>query len=201
MARARGIEVIVDGAHAFAHFPFTHADLDCDYYGTSLHKWLFAPHGTGFLYVRKSKIKDALAADGRARRRWTTNIRKFEEIGTHPAANHNGDRRGADVPRGHRRSSARPRACATSATAGRSASPARRACKHPHELRSGDVLRHRERRDRGRRHGEARTAPVGQAPDHRRRPSCTTNSRACASPRTSTRRSTRSTSSPRRWRR
>ena len=56
MARERGIEVIVDGAHAFAHFPFTHADLDCDYYGTSLHKWLFAPHGTGFLYVRRSKI-------------------------------------------------------------------------------------------------------------------------------------------------
>ena len=40
MGRERGIEVIVDGAHAFAHFPFTLADLDCDYYGTSLHKWL-----------------------------------------------------------------------------------------------------------------------------------------------------------------
>src|SRR2546430_17300124 len=39
-ARARGIEVIVDGAHAYAHFPFTRDDLDCDYYGTSLHKWL-----------------------------------------------------------------------------------------------------------------------------------------------------------------
>src|SRR5207249_9536945 len=50
MGRERGIEVIVDGAHAFAHFPFTLADLDCDYYGTSLHKWLLAPHGTGFLY-------------------------------------------------------------------------------------------------------------------------------------------------------
>jgi selenocysteine lyase/cysteine desulfurase len=56
--RERGIDVIVDGAHAFAHFPFTHADLDCDFYGTSLHKWLTAPHGTGFLYVRKSRIKD-----------------------------------------------------------------------------------------------------------------------------------------------
>jgi len=49
MGRQRGIEVIVDGAHAFAHFPFKHADLDCDYYGTSLHKWLLAPVGTGFL--------------------------------------------------------------------------------------------------------------------------------------------------------
>jgi len=56
MARARGIEVIVDGAHAFAQFPFLHQDLDCDYYGTSLHKWLLAPIGTGMLYVRKSKI-------------------------------------------------------------------------------------------------------------------------------------------------
>jgi len=57
MARSRGIEAIVDGAHAYAQFPFTHQDLDCDYYGTSLHKWLLAPHGTGFLYVRKEKIE------------------------------------------------------------------------------------------------------------------------------------------------
>src|SRR5215216_85461 len=88
LGRERGIEVIVDGAHAFAHFPFKHADLDCDYYGTSLHKWLLAPHGTGFLYVRKSKIKKlwALMAADKSQ---DENIRKFEEIGTHPAANHN----------------------------------------------------------------------------------------------------------------
>src|SRR5437762_13168220 len=55
MARARGIEVIVDGAHAYAHFPFTRDELDCDYYGTSLHKWLTAPIGTGFLYVRSEE--------------------------------------------------------------------------------------------------------------------------------------------------
>ncbi len=88
MARARGIETIVDGAHAYAHFPFQQADLDCDYYGTSLHKWLLAPHGTGFLYVRKSKISKLwplMAAPDTM----TDNIRKFEEIGTHPAANHN----------------------------------------------------------------------------------------------------------------
>jgi selenocysteine lyase/cysteine desulfurase len=88
LGRERGIEVIVDGAHAFGHFPFTHRDLDCDYYGTSLHKWLFAPHGTGFLFVRKARIPSlwplmAAPADMAA------NIRKFEEIGTHPAANHN----------------------------------------------------------------------------------------------------------------
>lgn len=88
MARARGIQTIVDGAHAFAHFPFTLADLECDYYGTSLHKWLLAPIGTGFLYVRREKIGDLwpLMAATDAQR---DDIRKFEEIGTHPAANHN----------------------------------------------------------------------------------------------------------------
>ncbi len=88
MARQRGIEAIVDGAHAFAHFPFKHAELDSDYYGTSLHKWLLAPHGTGFLYVRKSKIKDLWPLMA-APKEMDQDIRKFEEIGTHPAANHN----------------------------------------------------------------------------------------------------------------
>ncbi len=88
MARARGIEVVVDGAHAFAQFPFTQKDLDCDYYGTSLHKWTLAPIGTGMLYVKKSKIPKIWpmmaappAMDG--------DIRKFEEIGTHPASQRN----------------------------------------------------------------------------------------------------------------
>jgi len=88
LARSRGIEAIVDGAHAFAHFPFQRDQLDCDYYGTSLHKWLLAPHGTGFLYVRRSKIEKLwplMAAPAEMK----ANIRKFEEIGTHPAANHN----------------------------------------------------------------------------------------------------------------
>src|SRR6266404_1110100 len=88
MARSRGIEAIVDGAHAYAQFPFKHEDLDCDYYGTSLHKWLLAPHGTGFLYVRKSKI-EKLWPMMAAPASMNANIRKFEEIGTHPAANHN----------------------------------------------------------------------------------------------------------------
>ncbi len=85
MARARGIPVIVDGAHAFAHLDFVHEDLDCDYYATSLHKWLCAPHGTGFLYVRKEKIRQLwplMAAPAEME----GDIRKFEEIGTHPAA-------------------------------------------------------------------------------------------------------------------
>src|SRR5205823_1688735 len=85
---ARGDEVIADGAHAYAHFPFTRDDLDCDYYGTSLHKWLLAPHGTGFLYVRKAKIATIWPLMA-APPEMNGNIRKFEEIGTHPAANHN----------------------------------------------------------------------------------------------------------------
>ena len=64
MAHARGIPVMVDGAHAFSHFPFKISDLDCDYYGVSLHKWTYAPIGTGFLYVRKSRIAVDLVADG-----------------------------------------------------------------------------------------------------------------------------------------
>lgn len=92
MARKRtdalpgGIPVIVDGAHALAHFSFSLADLNCDYYGVSLHKWLHAPHGTGLLYVRKEKITGLwpmMAAD----QKQDSDIRKFEEIGTHPAAN------------------------------------------------------------------------------------------------------------------
>ena len=87
MAHARNIPVIVDGAHAFSQFPFKISDLDCDYYGVSLHKWTFAPIGTGFLYVRKSRIRQtwALMASVEAN---DVNIRKFEEIGTHPAANY-----------------------------------------------------------------------------------------------------------------
>ena len=88
MARERGVETFVDGAHAYAHFPFTRDQLGVDYYGTSLHKWLLAPIGTGFLYVRKDKIPGLwpmMAAPASS----NDNIRKYEEIGTHPAANHN----------------------------------------------------------------------------------------------------------------
>jgi len=87
-ARRRGIKTIVDGAHAFAQFPFKQADLGCDYYGTSLHKWLLAPIGTGFLYVRRENIAGLWPLQPAAASQ-TDNIRKFEEIGTHPAANHN----------------------------------------------------------------------------------------------------------------
>jgi selenocysteine lyase/cysteine desulfurase len=87
-ARAKDVKTIVDGAHAFAHFPFRVSDLGCDYYGTSLHKWLLAPIGTGFLYVRPENIERLWALQPTVASR-AKDIRKFEEIGTHPAANHN----------------------------------------------------------------------------------------------------------------
>ena len=85
MARSKGIETIVDGAHAFAQFDFKRDNLQCDYYGTSLHKWIYAPKGTGMLYVRKEKIPKvwALMASENANK---NDIRKYEEIGTHSAA-------------------------------------------------------------------------------------------------------------------
>jgi isopenicillin-N epimerase len=86
LGREHGLPVIVDGAHAFAHLAFKRDDLECDYYGTSLHKWLTAPIGTGFLYVRQDKIEPLWPLMAAAEPR-SGDIRKFEEIGTHPAAN------------------------------------------------------------------------------------------------------------------
>jgi isopenicillin-N epimerase len=88
LARPRGILVFVDGAHSFAHFPLTRDALDCDFYATSLHKWLLAPIGTGFLYIRKAQIPSIWPLMP-APASLDQNIRKYEEIGTHPAANHN----------------------------------------------------------------------------------------------------------------
>jgi isopenicillin-N epimerase len=85
MARAKGIETIVDGAHSFAQFDFKQKDIGCDYFGTSLHKWLYAPKGTGLLYVKRDKIEKLwplMAAEAKQ----ASDIRKFEEIGTHSAA-------------------------------------------------------------------------------------------------------------------
>jgi selenocysteine lyase/cysteine desulfurase len=88
LGRAQHIEVLVDGAHSFAHFPFTRDELECDWFGTSLHKWLLAPIGTGFLYVRRGKIPSLWPLMA-APKTMDANVRKYEEIGTHPAANHN----------------------------------------------------------------------------------------------------------------
>lgn len=80
-AHKLGIEVIADGAHTLAHFDFKIPDLGCDYFASSLHKWMSAPFGSGVLYIKKGKIKDIWALlsnpepDG-------TDIRKFESLGT-----------------------------------------------------------------------------------------------------------------------
>lgn len=82
-ARRRGIEVVVDGAHSFAHFDFRIPDLGCDYFAASLHKWLYAPIGSGMLYVRKEKIPalyPLFAVDNPMK----DDIRKFEALGTRP---------------------------------------------------------------------------------------------------------------------
>src|SRR5437588_2210775 len=85
MARARGVETIVDGAHSFAQFYFKQSDLSCDYFGTSLHKWLYSPKGTGLLYVKRDKIAKVWPLFA-AEEKQKSDIRKFEEIGTHSAA-------------------------------------------------------------------------------------------------------------------
>ena len=101
MARARGIQTIVDGAHAFAHFPFKVSDLECDYYGCSLHKWLLAPVGTGFLYVRRENIAKAVAADaGRGEQgRQHPQVRGDRHA---PGGEPQRDRRSARLPPGDR---------------------------------------------------------------------------------------------------
>ena len=82
MAHERGVEVIVDGAHTLAHLDYKIADLHCDYYGTSLHKWLGAPLGTGLMYIRREHIQKVWPLFG-DRRAESDDIAKFEHIGTH----------------------------------------------------------------------------------------------------------------------
>jgi len=83
-AHKKGIEVVVDGAHSFAHLDFKIPDLDADYFATSLHKWLYAPIGAGLLYVRKEKIKTIYPMFATADDPLKDDIRKFESLGTRP---------------------------------------------------------------------------------------------------------------------
>lgn len=83
MAHAKGVEVMVDGAHTFGHIDFSIRDLDCDYYGSSLHKWLSAPLGAGLLYVRNGlvpNIWETFADFGKE----VDDIRRLNHTGTHP---------------------------------------------------------------------------------------------------------------------
>ncbi|HKK88168.1 MAG TPA: aminotransferase class V-fold PLP-dependent enzyme [Saprospiraceae bacterium] len=85
MAHDQGVEVMVDGAHTFAHLDFNIEELNCDYFGTSLHKWLSAPIGSGLLYVRKEKIAQLhpiFATRGRDK----GDIHRLNHMGTHPPA-------------------------------------------------------------------------------------------------------------------
>ncbi|HNU15682.1 MAG TPA: aminotransferase class V-fold PLP-dependent enzyme [Chitinophagaceae bacterium] len=83
-AHKRGIEVVVDGAHSFAHFDFNIPGLDADYFAASLHKWLYAPIGSGLLYVRKEKIKNIYPMFATGDNPLKDDIRKFEALGTRP---------------------------------------------------------------------------------------------------------------------
>lgn len=89
MAHDRGVEVIVDAAHSFAHVRFSISDLHCDYLGASLHKWLCAPLGTGLLYVAKHKIAGIWPLFGDVSSP-SEDIRKFEHLGTRPVSSEAG---------------------------------------------------------------------------------------------------------------
>ena len=84
IAHKRGVKVMVDGAHSFAHFKFSIQDLDCDYFGSSLHKWMSVPLGCGILYVKKDNIKNIwpLLAGGESS---PDDINRLGHIGTNPA--------------------------------------------------------------------------------------------------------------------
>lgn len=83
MAHEHGVQVMVDGAHAFAHIQYRIDDLHCDYYAASLHKWLSVPLGAGILYVNKTRIENVwpLMGDGEKQK---NKIRRLNHVGTHP---------------------------------------------------------------------------------------------------------------------
>jgi selenocysteine lyase/cysteine desulfurase len=85
MAHSKGVDVLVDGAHAVAHIQYNIKDLGCDYYGASLHKWLSVPLGAGMLFVKKEKIKKIwpLIADSP---KDEDDINRLNHTGTHPVA-------------------------------------------------------------------------------------------------------------------
>ena len=86
MAHSKGIEVLVDGAHGFMHVPVRLSDLGCDYYTASLHKWLMAPPGNGFVRIPKNRIPNVWPLTPP----WTDDpkdIRRYEDVGTRTPAN------------------------------------------------------------------------------------------------------------------
>ena len=83
MAHAKGVKVMVDGAHAFAHIRYSIPDLNCDYYGASLHKWLSVPLGAGMLYIKKENISTIWPLLAEADRK-EDDISRLNHTGTHP---------------------------------------------------------------------------------------------------------------------
>ncbi len=163
----RGIQTIVDGAHAFAHFPFAIRDLGCDYYGTSLHKWLLAPIGTGFLYVRRERIHGPVAADARRRvaRPTTSGSSRRSARTRRPTTTRSPRPASSTTPSA---ASGRSRACATCAIAGCGASRDHPKANDPHELRPGPGRApSATSASTGHRPRDARRAPLREAPHHR----------------------------------
>ena len=85
MAHSKGVEVMVDGAHAIAQIAFSIPDLHCDYYGASLHKWLSVPLGAGLLYVKKEKISGIWPLLAESDRK-EDDVSRLNHTGTHPVA-------------------------------------------------------------------------------------------------------------------
>jgi len=83
MAHSYGVDVMVDGAHCIGHFNFKISDFNCDYYGSSLHKWLATPLGAGLLYVKKSKISKIWPLLANSNKN-PNDIKRLNHIGTHP---------------------------------------------------------------------------------------------------------------------
>ena len=74
---------MVDGAHCIGHFKVDISELNCDYYGTSLHKWLATPLGAGFLYVNKDKVAKLWPLLAEHNRK-PADISRLNHTGTHP---------------------------------------------------------------------------------------------------------------------
>ena len=83
MAHSYGIDVMVDGAHCIGHFNFKISDFNCDYYGSSLHKWLATPLGAGLLHVKKNKISKIWPLLANSNKN-SNDIKRLNHIGTHP---------------------------------------------------------------------------------------------------------------------
>ncbi len=164
-ARRRGVKTVVDGAHAFAHFPYKASDLGCDYYGTSLHKWLLAPIGTGFLYVRRENIAALwpLTPAARVEDERHPQVRGDRHA---PGREPQRDCRGADLPRRDRHR-AQGRAPALPARPLGEAAGRKPEDPSAHEPRPGAVVRDRHRTDHRRADAESRGTPVGEVANHR----------------------------------